>query len=835
MMNKQIRPTLIAIAAALAAAGGAHAQQAADAAPEVQSLGVVTVTGQSRVQQLQEVPITMSVVGADAIKSVGAVSMAGLDGLLPGLDVDGTQATQPQFKIRGLGSGDFGIGTDAPVGIYMNGVYAGKTGGALLNFNDVKRIELLKGPQGTLFGRNAAAGAISIVTNEPSRQQEASAMARLGSYGEYHGEVLYNAPLNDSTSIRFTGVREHKDGWQKNLYDGSMYGGDNGWGTRLGIKWSNETTSALLTWEHEKLSQKPRSFLALPTDAKLSTKPFPEDPTTWRDPLHATLFNNYPDQLEARKFDGLTLRVTHDLNFATLTSTTAYRKFNAQNVQDNDGNGIYSATLSTGNFETSKGWQQEFKLNGGNDQIDWVAGVSGYAEKATQQTALYSNTSTVDSVLGNASGGLLTPFSITNQLAGLFGVPNIDLLHDSWLESIYNTGNYKAAAIYGDVIWKLTPNTNVTVGARFTHDSKKFTWYNPTRTAAQLDGTIAALNAGGFFNAVTANQANIAASKGLTLAQLQGALAMYGLSTNLGTALQQVMGTNINFNSPQATASVLGDSASWNNTSPRLVLDHHIDKETMVFGSVTRGYQAGGFNAIYKSGISTFSPETITNYEAGIKGGIKSAGLFYTASLFHYDFNNLQSIGTTTSQQGVLTYIVQVSDQKATGADLEAYWQINKNWRLNAATELINQTYKKYKFQPDANPAHDVDMAGQAVGSPRVSATVGLNFVAPMLGGEGSATLNWAYKGADRCNSESIAKYACGQMPTFRVGEATSRFDLRVGWDSANKKWGIAGIVNNLTDKQYIDYVSSTGSAVGSRTANITGPRSFAIEVNYKL
>src|SRR5262245_22427225 len=123
MRTKQIRPTLIAIAAALAAAGGAHAQQAADAAPEVQNLGVVTVTGQSRVQQLQEVPITMSVISTDTIKSVGATNISELNGLLPGLDVDGTQATQPQFSIRGLGAFDFGIGTDAPVGIYMNGVY----------------------------------------------------------------------------------------------------------------------------------------------------------------------------------------------------------------------------------------------------------------------------------------------------------------------------------------------------------------------------------------------------------------------------------------------------------------------------------------------------------------------------------------------------------------------------------------------------------------------------------------------------------------------------------------------------------------------------------------
>ena len=828
--------SVLALAAFAACASfAAHAQDQAPAS-EIQNLGVVQVTGNSRVQQLQEVPITMTVVGADTIKAVGAVSMAGLDGLIPGLKVDGTEPTQPQYSIRGLVSGDFGIGTDAPVGIYLNGVYAGKTGGALLNFNDVKRIEVLKGPQGTLFGRNAAGGAISIVSNEPSAQREIAASARLGNQGQYHGEFLYNNAISDNVSVRFSGVREHKDGWQTNNYDGSRYGGDNGWGTRAAVKWNGDATTALLTWEHEDLHQKPRSIIALHTDDDLANHPTfadNENPATFVNPIRKTFTNNYPDLLEARKFDGVTLRLTHDLDFATLTSTTSYRGFTAQNVQDNDGNGVYTATLSTGNFEHSRNWQQEFKLNGSNDRFDWVAGASAYYETAQQQTALYSNTATIDRVYGHASGGLLTPFGITNQLTQLFGIPNVNVLDDSWTESIYNTGKYKAAAVYGDVIWKVGTNTNITGGIRFTHDSKSFTWYNPTRTAPALDATLGALNQAGFFAGVTAMQPQIAAQQGISNAYLQGALVANGLSPQLGTALQQLMGSNINFNSPEATVGVVSKSASWNNTSPRLVIDHHLDKDTMVFASVTRGYQAGGFNAIYKEGVSSFDPETITNYEVGVKGGIKSAGLFYTASLFHYDFNNLQSIGTTTSSTGILTYVVNVSDQKANGADLEGYWQINSNWRLNAATELINQTYKRYTYSADAT--HQYNMAGEAVGTPRVSGTLGVNARYALLGGEASGTLNWAYVGADRCNDESIYKYSCGNYSAFRVGGPTQRFDLRLGWDAPEKKWGVAAIVQNLTNRQYVAYVSTTGVAVGSRTASVTPPRSIALEVSMKM
>ncbi|MBV8122868.1 MAG: Plug domain-containing protein, partial [Paucibacter sp.] len=156
-----------ASAIALLGCAAAHAQQSEAGAPSLEELGTVEVTGQSRAQQLQSVPITMQVLGADTLKAMGATNLSSMNGFVPGLSVDDSQPTQPGYSLRGLGSGDFGIGTDSSVGVYINGVYTGKTGGALLNFNDVKRVEVLEGPQGTLFGRNSAGGAISIIQNEP--------------------------------------------------------------------------------------------------------------------------------------------------------------------------------------------------------------------------------------------------------------------------------------------------------------------------------------------------------------------------------------------------------------------------------------------------------------------------------------------------------------------------------------------------------------------------------------------------------------------------------------------------------------------------------------------
>ena len=100
-----------------------------------------------------------------------------------------------------------------------------KTGGALMNFNDIQRVEVLKGPQGTLFGRNSAAGALSIVTNEPSQEREAAARLLLGKFGRQDGDVLFNTAINDTTALRFSAVRSKSDGWVNNNFDGKDYNG----------------------------------------------------------------------------------------------------------------------------------------------------------------------------------------------------------------------------------------------------------------------------------------------------------------------------------------------------------------------------------------------------------------------------------------------------------------------------------------------------------------------------------------------------------------------------------------------------------------------------------
>jgi len=816
------RPSPVALAAVAAllagASAGAHAQAAAPA-PEASAsapagdVQVIEVTAQGRKQEVQKVPISLQLVGPEEIAKSGAVNLSQVADFVPGLSVDASQPTQPSYALRGLGNGDFGIGTDAPVGVYVNGIYTGKTGGAMLNFNDVKRIEVLKGPQGTLFGRNSAGGAISIVTNDPDGQHTASGLVRVGNYGTVHAEGVLNQPLGEDFSIRLSAVGEKSDGWATNTVDGKKNPQAHTWGTRLGARWSpSDSTSVVLTWEHEDLNERPRPVWAVATSDGAGGV------ASWIDPIHAPLSNDVVGGKESRLFNGMNLRIEQELgDKVLLTSTTGWRHFNSVNLEDNDGTADPATYLATGNFERSTTFEQEFRLNGKSKLADWLVGASFASEHSAQTSRVDTNTTTLDPVLFNVLNGEgfglpAPPFSLLNGIAQQAAIPGFDLLGQDWREGIQNTLSSHSEALMGDVIWHVGDRTNVTTGVRFTQDTKKFSWYNPLRSAPGLDAQLAVLSPDFFQQLVDAGALDPA-----TAAQL----------TQLAQGLQA---TNIEFNNPAWATAPVYTSKTWHNTSPRLVIDHQLTPDTMVFGSVTRGYQAGGFNSVSTDANGgRFDPETITSYELGAKGRVPGAGISYSASLFHYLFKNLQSI-TLDHSTAVPVYVITVSDVEATGLDGELSWQVAAPLRLYLEGEWIDQKYKSQKnLAPGAN-----DLTGQPYGTPSLSLAAGVDVSVALAGGKAAWSLQGSHIGATRCNDDSQAQGNCATTPAFKVGQARDRFDTRLGW--ANDHWGAALIVTNLFDKRYVSGLSNLSAAVGvPYTASVSDPRKFQIEFSARL
>ncbi len=776
---------------------------------------VIEVTAQGRKQEVLQVPIAIQTMSPEQIAKVGAVNIAEISSFVPGLQIDATEPTQPNFTLRGLGTADFGIGTDSPVGVYVNGIYTGKTGGAMLNFNDIKRVEVLKGPQGTLFGRNSAGGAISIVTNDPSDKFEASGLLRMGNQSTLHTEAMVNQPISEQLALRFSAVTQRREGWTTNVTTGQRAAQDNAWGARLSLGWNPASeTSVVASWEHEDLDQRPRPVWAVVP----ATPVFPYDEngnldtSGFVDPRKQPLRSDVKNGRENRLFDGLTLRVEHDFGAATFSSLTGWRHFKTENLQDNDGTANIASQVHTGNFETSTSWQQEFRLAGNTSLADWLVGASFSGETAKQTSQLNTTTNSLDTLLTPLYG--VAPFLTFDRIALLAGVPGIHMLGQDWQEGMNNTGDFKAAALFGDVIWHLNPTTNLTTGVRFTRDEKKFSWYNPLHSAPGLTPQLAVFSPE-FFAQLVAAGALDEATAGQLSALAQG--LQYG---------------NIEFTNPEWAAAPVYTKQSWNNVSPRLLLDHHLDKDTMVYGSVSRGYQAGGFNSVStEANGGRFDPETVTNYELGIKGRLGGSGFSYGVSLFHYLFKNLQSITLDQTPQ-IPIYVVTVSDVQATGADLEANWQLSKDFRVFGSAEIIDQTYKaQHNLATGAK-----DLTGQPYGTPTTSLTAGFDLQWPLANGLASWTFQGSYLGPTRCNDDSQSQGSCLKAPTFTVGEARQRFDTRVGWDAPSKQWGLGLVVNNLFDKQYVNFLSNLSAPVGSPYyAGLTEPRRILLEFKAKL
>jgi iron complex outermembrane receptor protein len=773
--------------AVAAAAEVTAATAAAEAPADNGELMTITVTAQRRTEASQDVPIALQVVTNAQIEKLAATDLASMNGYVPGLDVSGEQPTQPGYTLRGISVSDFGIGTDSPIGIYEDGVYTGKTGGALLLFNDVQRVEVLKGPQGTLFGRNSAAGAISVVSTEPLFGWDAAAKARFGNYGSTYYDAMVNAPLGDNLAARVNFVDNHSDGWLRDAATGQRYDRDGDWGVRGQLLWRAPTdTRVRLIYEHEELGQPARPAIGIvPLPPAPAQPPVPPVPSTWFSPFGAPVMNDVVNGRESRNFDAVTVRIEQPFAFADFTSISAYRHFNTFNREDQDGTNRIDLYFDDVNMEQNTSFSQEFTLAGKTQLADWVGGLSYYYDDAHQTSQVNVYTNSIDTLLNN-TGAL--PGGIYGPLTAAFAPFGLSFLGNPWQENMINHGYARAYAAFGDVIWHLAPHWNLTTGVRFTRDERDFSWYNPTRTASELDATLAQVP--------------------------PGLLPPFPFDQNLV------------FNTPISTAAPYRVNNSWNDTSPRVVLDYKPQADTMYYLSVARGYEAGGFNALEPG--AKYDPETVRNYELGVKSELFEHRLLLNASVYYFLYSNLQSLSLVSNGNGALPqYEVTVSDQHATGVDFETHWQATQALSLKFIAAYIDLTYRGY-VAPDGT-----DLSGQPVGEPLWSFAGGLDYLwRGVLGGDLDFTLQDAFRGATRCNADSQATGSCFNG-AFTVGGKQNRTDARLGWTSHSAHpVTLALYVNNLFDKQYATGIQTiSATTLGTPFTNITAPTFWGAEV----
>ena len=802
-----LRRALFGGCVVLGTGGTAWAQSTPQGEQAATNLDTIVVTAQSRQQELQDVPIALQVVDQQLLDDVAADNLGDIDAFVPGLVVDAAQPTQPSFRLRGVETSDFGIGTDPAVGVFVDGVYGGRGGGVLLPFVDVERIEVLKGPQGTLFGRNTAAGAISLVTRRPQNETKARLRLRLGNYGKQYADAMWNLPTGDNSALRFNALFNHSDGWFQDGATGKDLGGENVWATRAAWQVGlGENTTALVSWDHESLDQNGRVTTGIvPLPAYPQRPPVPVDPDDYLDPRDIPTYSDATNA-EWRTFDGVTLIVDHALTWGHLTSTTSWRQYDALNQTEEDGTNRADLYIDSVNTESNETFYQEFKFAGSNARLDWVAGASFFKEDADQTSEVNTNTAAVDNIvrnlgvayeLGVPDGSL---FNFTSMLAQMNGIP-ISLVGDRWNERFTNTLSTTAYAAFGDVIWRATDKLNLTFGLRYTRDEKDFTWLNTPRNAPELEAKLDLLESLGFFDA----------------------LAQMGIPIT-----RELLTFDMAFIDPPAMVNkgvLVRDKRSWSDFSPRFVIDYHFNDKAMVFGSLAKGYKAGGFNALQIG--PAFENEDVWNAEVGIK---QSFGRFsYNASLFHYRYDNRQSIRLIDPDPNnpvdIPRFVFDTGDLEATGIDFDMRWKVTDAFTLDAQAEWIDSKYKDY-VTPEG-----VDLDGEPTGEPRFTASVGAAY-RMSLGDSGDLRLSarHAYRGRTRCNAGSDLQGDCGVNALLDIGEPRERTDVRVGWTSPQGTWSWAVYGNNIFDNQYVKGLNTYGRGpLGVVGATISEPRTYGM------
>jgi iron complex outermembrane recepter protein len=430
------------VLAAVLLAGAASAQAVEG---ESGGLGDIIVTAERRETRLQDTPISITALSADQLTSQGVRSVNDLGGSIPNL----TSTTGPQgsgdanFFIRGVGQFDFIVTNDPGVGLYVDGVYLGRTVGAMLDAGDIARVEVLRGPQGTLFGRNTLGGAVSIVTNQPDPSGfSAGASGTYGSRDRMDADGFVNAPIGDTVAVRVAAYTRNQDGFARNEERDILFGKTKRWGVRGQVlaEFGNLTATVAADYGLDKSNPAPsvlREILPLPF--------FPADAGNDRSSDFYRVFSS--NNPEARNETwGASLTLALDIGDATVKSITAYRDLTGFSTSDPDGTGyrLYDQNTDTDQNQFS----QEIQLSGESGRFTYLVGGYFFREQAEQELRLcFAPITNTPTVRGNAC--------------------------NSWNQG--NDQETESWAVFGQARFALTDALSFTLGGRYTWETKSNT------------------------------------------------------------------------------------------------------------------------------------------------------------------------------------------------------------------------------------------------------------------------------------------------------------------------------------------------------------------------
>ena len=464
---------ILAAGAAVTAFAGAPGALAQEGESEYADAIIVTAT--KREQSLQDVPVSVSVTTAETIERAQIRDLKDLQTVVPSLRVNQLQSSaNTNFYIRGFGNGANNAGIEPSVGLFVDGVYRSRSASMIADFPDIERIEVLRGPQSTLFGKNASAGVISIVTQKP--QFEFGGDVEAG-YGNYDALVLkgrVTGPITDTIAASIAGGINRRDGIVRDLATGDRTNDRDRWFARGQLLFDNhDDFQVRLIGDYGRIDENCCAAVnlrqALPTQAIFALGGAVNQPDQKFDDI---TYNNFESSNRIRNW-GLSGQVDYDLGAVKLTSITAYRRTDAVTNQDSD---FSSADLLEGNWQDLRirTFTQELRANFDmGDRLHGLVGGYYFNEKIGQNNEVFWGQDArnyADFLVRKATGNLLS----IPLLEGALGAPAGSFFQaGTGLTEEYSLKN-EAWSLFGQLDFEVTPGLTLTGGINYTHDKKRF-------------------------------------------------------------------------------------------------------------------------------------------------------------------------------------------------------------------------------------------------------------------------------------------------------------------------------------------------------------------------
>lgn len=776
--------------------------------------GDIVVTARRREESVQSVPIAISVLSANTLDAAGAFNVNRLQQLQPSIQFYSSNPRNSAINIRGLGA-PFGLtndGIEQGVGFYVDQVYIGRIGVATMDFIDVERLEVLRGPQGTLYGKNTTAGAINITTKKPSFSPEGQAEFSVGNYSFVQAKASISGPLTDTIAVRLSASGTRRDGTLLNTVTGNDLHRQDNVGVRGSVLWKpTETLDFTLSGDFN--VQNPLCCVQYyariaPTQRPASRQydgpnglaaAFNYRPASYNPFDRVTDTDTAPNSRQ--EIGGVSLVGNWDLGPATISSVTAWRYWDWKPANDRDFIGLPITTVSQ-NPSQQKQFSQELRIaSNGKNKLDYTFGVYFFTQTINTQGSQVQGSAASRWLLnpGNPpAGGTFLSNGCTTLTANacnplvLDGLTSTNTIHFS----------NSSFAVFGKLNWEALPGLHIQPGLRVNYD-KKSGFYE----------SIVSINNARYNFVATADNSQALLNSGAAVADQFNTLA------------------------PQRYTP---EFSEW-NVSGDINVSYDFSRNIHGYATYAYSFKSGGINL---SGLplnstntavdlstQTVKPEKVNHFEVGLKTQLLDRRATVNLAGYWTEIDDYQATVNNNAINVIRGYLANAGKVRVRGVELDTSFRPTERFSLYGNGAYTDAKYVRFTNAPcppelsgGTNSPPACDISGQVLpGISKWAFSFGGEVNLPVGSGEGQI-----YAGYDGSYRSSFSSNPSPSAYMYINGYSLSNF--RLGYRKGTGL-NIFGWVRNAFNHNYFELLSTQSGSTGLIVGQPGDPRTWGMTV----